>query len=162
MPTKWLTSREILDSAGEIDRSKLGAIVFNHPDRLTQLAGIVHPHVTSEILLRLERIEQAGPAVHTIVDGSVMVESGFHRDFQFLIVVYCTPEQQLERLIKRNALAEPDARKRIALQLPLEEKVRLADFVVDNSSSLENTRFQVDVLLDRLGWVPLSSGTRKS
>lgn len=154
-PVVGAFGQTILNGAGEIDRSRLGAIVFNQPERLTQLTSIVHPHVTRAILRWLEGMEQAGPVAHAIVDGSVLVESGFHRDFQYLIVVYCTPEQQLERLMKRNSLSENEARKRMALQMPLEEKVRLADFVVDNSGSLENTRYQVDVLLDRLGWFPL-------
>ena len=72
-----------------------------------------------------------------------MIESGFHKSFQRLILVTCTPNQQIERFVARSGLSAEQARKRIALQIPMEEKVRYADFLIDNSSTLEASELQV-------------------
>lgn len=153
-PVVQAFGQEICDDAGRIDRQRLGSLVFREAAQLEKLNQIVHPVVKREILEQLSALESAEPSRKIIVDASVMIESGFHRDFQFLIVVTCQPGQQVERLKSRNGFSEAEARRRMESQLPLEEKNALADFVVDNSGTLENTRFQVDLLLDRLGWHP--------
>ncbi len=138
--------QEILASGGEIDRSKLGELVFEDPPKLRILNQIVHPEVIRQILAKLDIIECKGDDPRVIVDASVMIESGFHKTFQFLIVVTCRAEQQLERLMGRARLTEHQARQRIAAQIPLPEKVRLAHWVIDNSGPLEHTEAQVDRL----------------
>ena len=80
----------------------------------------------------------------------MMIESGFHKSFRRLILVTCTPEQQIERLMNRNGLSREQANKRIALQLPLGEKVRFADYVVENSGTLKQTEEQVHQLFQDL------------
>jgi dephospho-CoA kinase len=143
--------RSILGAGGEIDRTKLGAIVFSDRGLLDQLNSIVHPEVIRAILARLDNIELQTPPARVIVDASLMIESGFHTRFQKLILVTCTLQQQIDRLEVRNGLSEQQARERIALQMPLQDKVRYADYVIDNSGSVENTRLQVDTLFETLG-----------
>jgi dephospho-CoA kinase len=159
-PVVQAFGREVLDGTGEIERAKLGTLVFGNPLRLLQLTTILHPQVARQILSQLDSLLNQDSQARVIVDASVMVESGFHRDFQFLIVVSCTLEQQIQRLMARSGLTEAAARQRIELQIPLAEKIPLADFVIDNSGSLDNMRFQVDLLLDHLGWKPLNTGMR--
>lgn len=137
---------EILSPNGEIDREKLAVLVFGSPERLSSLTQILHPEVIRQILEDLAKIESKSRDARVIVDASVMIESGFHRSFQYLIVVSCRPEQQLDRLLARSKLQEEQARQRIDSQIPLEKKIEFADWVVDNSGSRENTRQQVDSL----------------
>ena len=102
----------------------------------------------------LRALKQAGIA-RVIVDASLMIESGFHRDFRRLVLVNCTLEQQVERLMARNGFTPDQARQRIALQMPLEEKRAFATDIIDNSGTHERTRMQVDALfvdLERTAW----------
>lgn len=146
---------DILAPNGRIDRSKLGARVFRDPAELARLNGIIHPEVKRTILAHLDALSRQIHEPRVVVDASVLFESGFHQEFEFIIVVSCTIQQQLERLQLRNDLPKIEARRRLSSQWPLEEKARRANFIIDNSGSLENTRYQVDLLLDRLGWKPV-------
>ena len=150
--------RGILGDAGEIDRSKLGAEVFGDRSKLEQLNRLLHPEVIRTIGEKLAALRQIGE-VRVIVDASLMIESGFHRNFQRLVLVTCTMEQQAERLMTRNGLSQEQARHRIALQMPLEEKRAFATDIIDNSGTPERTRMQVDALfedLDQTAWTTSS------
>ncbi len=140
----------ILGSDGEIDRNILGRAVFNDPARLQELNALVHPEVMRSILGQLDRLEQSHPLSKAVVDASLMIESGFHKRFKHLVVVSCGAGQQVERLMKRNRLSRAQALQRIGLQWPLRDKLPLATVVIDNSGTLEQTRRQVDRLLERL------------
>jgi len=140
----------ILDADGEIDRKSLGEVVFNDPARLQELNALVHPEVIRSILAQLDRLEQSHPLSRAVVDASLMIESGFHTQFKHLIVVSCGVDQQVERLMERNRLSRAQALQRIGLQWPLQAKLPLATVVIDNSGTLEQTRHQVDRLLEKL------------
>ena len=140
----------ILDADGEIDRNILGQVVFNDPARLQELNALVHPEVIRSILEQLDRMEQTHPPSKAVVDASLMIESGFHKQFKHLIVVSCGVDQQVERLMTRNRLSRAQALQRIGLQWPLQAKLPLATVVIDNSGTLEQTRRQVDRLLGTL------------
>ncbi len=141
--------RGILGDAGEIDRGKLGAEVFGDRSKLEQLNRLLHPEVIRTIGEKLAALRQVGD-VRVIVDASLMIESGFHRNFQRLVLVTCTMEQQAERLMTRNGLSQEQARHRIALQMPLEEKRAFATDIIDNSGTPERTRMQVDAVFEDL------------
>ena len=141
--------RGILGDAGEIDRGKLGAEVFGDRSKLEQLNRLLHPEVIRTIGGKLAALRQVGE-VRVIVDASLMIESGFHRNFQRLVLVTCTMEQQAERLMTRNGLSQEQARQRIALQMPLEEKRAFATDIIDNSGTPERTRMQVDAVFEDL------------
>jgi dephospho-CoA kinase len=142
--------RQVLDGSGEIDRKKLGEIVFTDKARLETLNSILHPEVIRTILSDLAQIECEKPNSRPIVEASLMIESGFYKSFNRLIVVTCVPRQQVERLIARNGMSEKEALQRIALQMSLAEKVRFADYVIDNSGTIEKTQEQVNQLLKKL------------
>jgi dephospho-CoA kinase len=141
---------QILDPVGEIDRKKLGALVFEDPLLLDTLNRILHPEVIRQIVMTCDTIFAEQPRTKVVVDASLMIESGFYKCFQYLVVVTCTLQQQVERLMVRQGLSEQQARKRISMQIPLEQKVRLANYVIDNSGSLDSTSTQVDNLFDEL------------
>jgi dephospho-CoA kinase len=140
----------ILESDGSISRAKLGGVVFADPAKLERLNQIIHPRVslvTEQWLAALDR--PGGPAV-AIVEAALLIEAGYRARLQRIIVVSCRPEQQLARLIERG-LSEDQARQRIGAQMPIGEKVALADDVIDTSGTLEETRRQVNELGERLG-----------
>lgn len=122
----------ILRPDGEIDRGKLGAIVFADAEALKRLEAIVHPAVTT---LVDELIRQATEPV-IVVEAIKLIEAGWHRAYDSLWVVTCPKEQQLERLMRRRRLSREEALLRIEAQPPQEAKIALADVVIDNSGTL--------------------------
>lgn len=142
--------RGILDSAGRIDRGKLGPLVFADSAKLQQLNRIVHPRVIERIgRLAAEHLKQNPEAV-VVVDAALIYETGIPGRFLKTIVAWCRPEQQVQRLIAKTGLSREEAEKRIASQMPAEEKRRRADFVIDCSGSVEETRRQVQELYPAL------------
>jgi len=141
--------RDVLAADGTVDRKKLGDIVFADAAKRERLNAIVHPRVIAAREEELEQMEARDPRGLVIVEAALLVEAGYYKKLDSLIVCSCRPEQQLERLRARG-LGEREARERIAAQLPLEEKLRLADDVLDCSGSVENTLQQTDALVERL------------
>jgi dephospho-CoA kinase len=129
----------ILGPEGEIDRGKLGAIVFADAEALKRLEAIVHPAVTAHMD---ELIRQATESV-VVVEAIKLIEAGWHRTYDALWVVTCLKEQQLERLMRARKLSRKEALLRIEAQPPQEDKVALADVVIDNSGTFTETEQQV-------------------
>ncbi|HXH50371.1 MAG TPA: dephospho-CoA kinase [Terriglobia bacterium] len=138
--------RGILDSAGRIDRGKLGSLVFRDPAKLQQLNRIVHPRIIERVSRLAADHHRRNPGAVVIVDAALIYETGIPGRFMKTIVAWCRPEQQVERLITKTGLSREEADQRIASQMPAEEKRRRADFVIDCSGTLENTRRQVEDL----------------
>lgn len=141
--------REILRADGSVDRKKLGDIVFRDAARRERLNQIVHPRVIEAREERLQEMETQNPLGLAIVEAALLIEAGYYKKLDRLVVCSCRPEQQMERLRARG-LTEEEARQRIDAQLPLAEKLRLADDVVDCSGTLEETERQTDALVARL------------
>ena len=135
--------REILDADGFIDRDKLGKLVFNQPDRLNKLSSLVHPPVVARQAKMVAEIERTDPNGIVVVAAAILVETGGYKRYERLIVVSCTLEQQIERAMKRSSLTREEVLARLSRQLPLEEKVRVADYVIDTSDTKERTLEQV-------------------
>jgi dephospho-CoA kinase len=141
---------EILTESGALDRSKLGAIVFSDESKRLLLNSIVHPLVFESQDMWLREREMESPNGIAIVDAALMIESGGYKRFDKLIVVWCEPAIQLDRLMLRENLGQPDAARRIAAQMPQDEKKRFADFLIDTSKGFEDTRRQVIEVFDQL------------
>ena len=141
---------EVLTESGELDRAAMGAIVFADEGRRQLLNSIVHPLVFEAQNAWLAEKEREDPRGVAVIDAALMIESGGYKRFTKLIVVWCQPEIQLQRLMLRNNLSEAEARKRIAAQMPQEEKKRYADFTIDTSDGFENTRKRTIELFERL------------
>lgn len=135
--------------SGGIDRTKLGAVVFADRGKLERLNRIVHPRVAGILDNELREIERREPRGLAIVEAALLIESNYHRHLDRIVVTWCTPTQQIERLLARGMTAE-QAERRIAAQMPLEEKRRAADDEIDCSGSVEHTREQVENLVTKL------------
>ncbi|HMS41765.1 MAG TPA: dephospho-CoA kinase [Pyrinomonadaceae bacterium] len=133
---------EILQPNGELDRVKLGAIVFGDEPKRQLLNSIVHPLVIESQNDWLAETERENPSAIAVIDAALMIESGGYERFTKLIVVWCQPAIQLERLMLRNNLSESEALKRINSQMPQDEKKRYADFLIDTSEGFEATRLK--------------------
>lgn len=141
---------EILRENGEIDRIKLGAIVFSDEAKRRLLNSIVHPLVFASQDQWLHQLEAKNADKFAIIDAALMIESESYKRFDKIIVVWCEPKVQLERLMKRNKLNPEDAEKRISVQMPQAEKKRFADFLIDTTDGFDATRTQVKNLFDEL------------
>ncbi len=133
----------VLQASGELDRKKLGAIVFADKDKRERLNAIVHPLVIEAQDEWIRGVEARDPDGIAIIDAALMIESGGYKRFDKLIVVWCEPEIQLQRLMKRDGLSKEDAKARIRAQMPQEEKKRFADHLIDTSAGFDETREQV-------------------
>ncbi len=134
---------EILDSDGRINRRKLGGIVFHDAERLAKLSGLVHPPVQKREEARMAEIARRHPRGIVVVEAAILVETGRYKDFDRLIVVTCTAEEQMERALQRGSYSKEEIQARLARQLPLEQKLRVADYVIDTSGDQEATLEQV-------------------
>ena len=142
--------REILAPDGRIARPTLAAIVFAHPDKLSRLNALVHPPLLAAIDRELARLESADPGGVAVIDAALLIEFNHYNKLDRLIVVWCTPEQQLARLTDPafgRALPREQAQSRIAAQIDLEQKRQLADDVIDGSGTIAETRRQVEALV---------------
>jgi dephospho-CoA kinase len=139
----------VLGRDGHVDRAKLSAVVFNDRARLDRLNAIVHPRVAEVIFRQFETWQRNDMRDAAFVEAALLIESGIHKNLDGLVVAWCEPQQQLARLLARG-LSETEARRRIAAQLPVEEKLRLATEKIDCSGSLDETRHQVEALAFKL------------
>jgi dephospho-CoA kinase len=134
---------------GRVDRAKLSGVVFADRAKLDRLNAIVHPRVATVVFHQFEEWERGGTRDAAFVEAALLIESGIHKKLDGLVVAWCEPQQQLERLLARG-LSEAEALRRIAAQLPVEEKLRLATEKIDCSGSLVETRRQVQALATKL------------
>lgn len=140
----------ILQTNGELDRAKLGAIIFDDEAKRQLLNSIVHPLVIETQGFWLEKCATEKPDGIAVVDAALMIESGSYKRFDKLIVVWCDSDIQLGRLMTRNALSETEALKRINSQMPQSEKKKFADFLIDTSKGFEDTRRQTFEIFGKL------------
>jgi dephospho-CoA kinase len=140
----------ILDAEGRIDRARLGALVFADAARRARLNAIVHPRVYEAQAAWLSAVAVRDPRAIAVIDAALMIETGSYRRFDQLIVVHCRPELQLARLQERNGLTLEAAQLRIGAQMPNHEKLAYADFVIDTSTSFEETRRQTEAVFQSL------------
>ena len=141
--------REIV-SSGEIDRSRLGRLVFADPAKLARLNSIVHPMIVARVEEMAAEYQASNPGSVVLVDAALIFEAGIGGRFAKVIVAWCRPEQQIERLMLKAGISRAEAEQRIKAQMPVEEKRRRADYLIDCSGSLEETSRQVKQLYDEL------------
>jgi dephospho-CoA kinase len=132
-----------------IDRAKLGPIVFADPEKLKRLNQIIHPHIVEIVDRWFATLDQPGGPPIAIVEAALLIEAGYRPKLNCLIVVRCTAGQQLGRLRERG-LNEIQAQQRINSQIPIEDKIKVADEIIDGGTSFEETSRQVRDLTTRL------------
>jgi dephospho-CoA kinase len=138
--------KEILAADNTVDRKILGNIVFSQPPRRLLLNALVHPDVAAEVMRRVFDLAKQGFKGIVIVDAALLVESGFYRMQDRLIVVNCDPALQLARIMSRYGLSAENAQLRIAAQMPAQEKIKLAHYTIDTSGTYSSTREQIETI----------------
>lgn len=134
---------DVLAPDGTLDRRRVAALVFSDPERRKRLEAIMHPAIRARFARRLDELAARGFDGIVVFDAPVLIESGGHRLMDRLIVVVTDERTQLARLIDRDGFDDAAARRRVASQMPLAEKVKLADYVIDNSGGGAETETQV-------------------
>ena len=133
-------SDSVIKSDGTLDRVALGALVFADTGKRSILNSILHPYIIAQQDQRLREWEALDPDGIAIVDAALMIESGGYKRFDKLIVVHCRADVQLERLMSRDNLNLAEAERRIAAQMPQEEKKKFADYLIYTSDGFEAAR----------------------
>lgn len=129
----------ILNPDRRINRKKLGDIVFKDPQKLQLLNQLTHPPIMQEIKLKLAQIQQEQPAAIVVMEIPLLYETRMEKLFDQVWVVWVDRDTQIERLMARDAIDRSDAIRRIDSQMPLNEKARRADLLIDNRGSIEET-----------------------
>jgi len=142
--------RTILLPDGDIDRKRLGEIIFNDPDKKASLDAIVHPLVFERSAEMIAQIAAETPDAVVIMDVPLLMEANMGRDLKEVIVVYVPEALQLERLMNRDGIDEQAAMARIRSQMPIEEKRRRATVVIDNSGTIVESRRRALAVFNRL------------
>jgi dephospho-CoA kinase len=133
----------ILDGDGRIDRRRLGTVVFGDPRKLELLNSFVHPAVIAAEEQWMQAIRAEDPRSIAVVEAAILIETGSYRRFDKLVLTVCTDEQQIARAIKRDGLTRQEVLDRLKRQMPLEEKRKYADYVIDTSGEKDGTLAQV-------------------
>ena len=140
---------EVVNPSGALDRARLASIVFADPSARRDLEQIVHPYVQDATDRWFESLDP-GRYRFAIADIPLLYEVGRDRDFEAVIVAATRPETQLRRIVERDGISETEAQQRLAAQLPIDEKVRRADYVIWTDGSFEDTNRQIHELFRRL------------
>ena len=142
--------KEILQEDGSIHRKKLATRVFSNPVEKDLLNRILHPRIKSEINRRIKGIGQKGPKAIVVVDAALLVETGYYRDVDKVVVVTSTKKQQIERLRRREQMAQEMARGIIDSQISGEERIKVADIIIRNEGSRMQTERKAKEVFEEL------------
>jgi dephospho-CoA kinase len=139
----------VLGKGGAVDRPKLGAVVFSDAQKRARLNQILHPRIQEVVASWFVALDRPGGPDMAFEDAALILEAGAKKNLNRVVVCWCLPEQQLERL-KQRGLSLADAKLRIAAQMPMDEKRRLADEVIDCSRTIDETRREVKRVVEKL------------
>jgi len=142
--------KDILRNNLEIDRKKLGAIVFNDSGKRKILEQIIHPEVRRKCTERIEAIKKMAPHAIVVIDVPLLIETGVQKEFDTVIVVYANADTQIRRLMERDGITKAEARKMVELQIPLAEKRTFAEYIINNDGTREETETQVKKLFEAI------------
>ena len=140
---------DVLDSNGELDRRKLGTLIFNDPDRRRELEAILHPRVRDQSRELFSQLEQAGNQI-VVYESALLYETQRHTEMRGVILVTASEEQRIARVRSRDGSEEEAVRQRIKAQMDDEEKRGLADYIIENNGDLQVLRREVDSLIELL------------
>ncbi len=147
--------QEILEESGDVSRKKLGAIVFNDKSARERLNTILHPLIIQRSRTLARQLVMENPSCVVLLDAPLLIEAGAYNSVDLIVVVTASPETQLQRILERSQvqnrpLSETEAQARIDAQMPVKEKVKYADVVIENEGALDELNKQVDALWEKL------------
>ncbi|AWV91380.1 dephospho-CoA kinase [Bradymonas sediminis] len=140
---------EVLNADQTLNRGALGALIFADEDARRALETITHPRIAQRLMQYAQQYRMDGER-WMVYDAALLVENNAHRWLNALIVVAVDPQVQLERLMQRDGLSTEAAQQRIDSQMPVQEKIKVADYVIDNNGTRDQTRAQVDEIFKQL------------
>ncbi|MGA2435426.1 MAG: dephospho-CoA kinase [Bryobacteraceae bacterium] len=140
----------ILDDRGAISRPKLAEEVFENPERLAVLNGLIHPHVIRREEELMEQAAALDPHGIAVVEAAILIETSSYKRFDRIVLAVCTREQQIERAMRRDCWTRQETEARLARQMPLDRKREFADHIIDTSGTKEATLRQVRELYEQL------------
>lgn len=132
---------------GSIDRKILGKIVFSDKAELLKLNEITHPAILQKTFEIIDEISETSPV---ILEAAILIEAGWHKYFKTVMLTWCKPEIQLDRLMTRDNISEEEAKKRIASQMSFEAKKPFATHIIDTSYGIEVTRFTLEKIAEEI------------
>ena len=146
--------QEILEESGDVSRKKLGAIVFNDKSARERLNTILHPLIIQRSRTLARQLVMENPSCVVLLDAPLLIEAGAYNSVDLIVVVTASPETQLQRILERSQvqnrpLSETEAQARIDAQMPVAEKVKYADVVIENEGALDELNKQVDALWEK-------------
>ena len=141
---------KIIEEFGTLDRSKIKKIVFSDYKRLKKLNEITHPVIIREIKNKIKEIKKNNKNFNIVLDVPLLIEAKMQRMVDKIIVVKCNKKIQFERLLKKGKYTRKEIENIINSQMPIEEKIKYADFVVDNSKSIEESRRQIWAIIKNI------------
>lgn len=141
---------QIRTAQGTLDRAVLGRMVFSDAEARGRLEALTHPAIAARASVELEALRRAGHRAPVIYEAALLVETGRHNDMDLLVVVVADMAARLRRLTERDGFTEAEATQRFAAQMPQEDKAALADYVIDNTGPLDQTRRQVKIIWDKI------------
>lgn len=146
---------DILEKSGDVSRKKLGVIVFGDKAARERLNSILHPLIIERSRTHAQQLVKEDPSCVVLLDAPLLIEAGAYDSVDLIVVVSSSPEIQIKRIIERSKaqnrpLTETDAQARIDSQMPLSEKIKYADVVIENEGTLEELKKRVDTLWDKL------------
>ncbi len=142
--------RDVLLPDGEIDRKRLGRLVFEDKERLRLLNSITHPRIIDESRRMVSEAIGSDPFRIVFVDAALLIESGYYTEMDKVIIVYADEDTQVKRIVARDGLTEEEALRRIRAQMPLKEKLAYADYVIYNDKDIKDTERQVLEIVEKL------------
>ena len=146
--------KEIVHKDGTLDRKKLGSIIFEDPAKRKVLNSILHPSIIREEERMIREAREKGSHQIAIVSAALMIEAGSYKQFKKIIVVHCTRELQIQRIMKREKLSRREALQRISSQLSTTEKRKYADYIINTSGPFTQTRKQAVKIYEKLRKLP--------
>ncbi len=149
-PIVEIFGEKILDVSGEVDRKRLGEIVFADAGKRARLNLLVHPHVFDIAEARKREMLSRNKEAVIIFDAALLIETGVYREMDWVLLAYVDKETQVARLIKRDGLSKEEAERRIDIQMPLDEKAHLVDEIIDNRASPAVVEIKVKEIYQRL------------
>ena len=133
----------IVAADGTIDRKALGSVVFSNPGRLEALNALVHPHVFRRQNEFFDAVARKDAQAIVVSEAAIMIETGSYKRYDRLILTVCPPEVQIRRFVEREGARDEEARERLARQMPLDDKKKFADYIIDTSGTKADTEQQV-------------------
>ncbi len=141
--------RTLVQSDGQLDRKALGALVFSDPKRRLELENISHPYIQAHVLKLRKQFEQDGVEI-AFYDVPLLFEKKLEKDFDAVVLVASSIQNQLNRLMRRNSLSEDQAKERMSAQIPISEKISKADYIIWNDGSEKHLEIEVLNFLEKM------------